>query len=93
MHRAPWRFRCVARAPTGALRPREVRRHARARLPRGGMPGAACGGGEEGAGAMPPFGNLYGISVFVDATLTKDEEIAFNAGSHSELIPNRVPGL
>lgn len=38
------------------------------------------------AGAMPPFGNLYGMSVFVDTTLTKDDEIAFNAGSHNELI-------
>jgi Ala-tRNA(Pro) deacylase len=38
------------------------------------------------AGAMPPFGNLYGMSVFVDTILTKDDEIAFNAGSHSELI-------
>ena len=37
-------------------------------------------------GAMPPFGNLYGMSVLVDATLAKDDEIAFNAGSHSELI-------
>ncbi|MGH8003850.1 MAG: aminoacyl-tRNA deacylase [Limisphaerales bacterium] len=37
-------------------------------------------------GAMPPFGNLYGMSVFVSESLTKDEEIAFNAGSHTELI-------
>lgn len=37
-------------------------------------------------GAMPPFGNLYDLRVFVDETLTKDEEIAFNAGSHTELI-------
>jgi len=37
-------------------------------------------------GAMPPFGNLYGIPVFVDESLTKDDEIAFNAGTHSELI-------
>ncbi len=37
-------------------------------------------------GAMPPFGNLYGVDVFVDQSLTKDEEIAFNAGSHTELI-------
>jgi Ala-tRNA(Pro) deacylase len=37
-------------------------------------------------GAMPPFGNLYGIPVYVDETLTDDEEIAFNAGSHYELI-------
>ena len=37
-------------------------------------------------GAMPPFGNLYGMPVFVDQSLAKDEEIAFNAGSHNELI-------
>jgi len=38
------------------------------------------------AGAMPPFGNLYGMDVFVDESLAKDEEIAFNAGSHTELV-------
>ena len=37
-------------------------------------------------GAMPPFGNLYGMQVFVDEGLTKDKEIAFNAGSHRELM-------
>ena len=37
-------------------------------------------------GAMPPFGNLYGLEVFVAQTLTKNEEIAFNAGNHSEVI-------
>ena len=37
-------------------------------------------------GAMPPFGNLYGMEVFVAATLTEGEEIVFNAGSHTELI-------
>ena len=37
-------------------------------------------------GAMPPFGNLYGMDVFVAESLTKQEEIAFNAGSHTELI-------
>ena len=37
-------------------------------------------------GAMPPFGNLYGMSVFVSQVLREDAEIAFNAGSHSELI-------
>ena len=37
-------------------------------------------------GAMPPFGNLYGMDVFVAASLAEDAEIAFNAGSHSELI-------
>jgi Ala-tRNA(Pro) deacylase len=36
-------------------------------------------------GAMPPFGNLYDIPVYVDENLTEDEEIAFNAGSHKEL--------
>ncbi len=37
-------------------------------------------------GAMPPFGNLYGMEVFVAKRLAEDEEIAFNAGSHTELI-------
>jgi len=37
-------------------------------------------------GAMPPFGNLYGIPVYVDETLTRDVAIAFNAGTHFELI-------
>lgn len=37
-------------------------------------------------GAMPPFGNLYDMEVFAEESLTKDEEIAFNACSHVELI-------
>ena len=37
-------------------------------------------------GAMPPFGNLYGLRVYVDETLAEDRQIAFNAGSHAELI-------
>jgi Ala-tRNA(Pro) deacylase len=37
-------------------------------------------------GAMPPFGNLYGIKVFVADTLSADEEIVFNAGTHTEVI-------
>lgn len=37
-------------------------------------------------GAMPPFGNLYNMDVFVAQSLTADVEIAFNAGTHSELI-------
>lgn len=37
-------------------------------------------------GAMPPFGNLYDIKVFVDKTLEEDEAITFNAGSHFEAI-------
>jgi len=37
-------------------------------------------------GAMPPFGNLYGLDVYVADTLADDEEIAFNAGSFTELV-------
>jgi Ala-tRNA(Pro) deacylase len=37
-------------------------------------------------GAMPPFGNLYGMEVFVAESLGTNEEIAFNAGSHTEVI-------
>lgn len=37
-------------------------------------------------GAMPPFGNLYGLPVYVADVLVENEEIAFNAGSHTEVI-------
>lgn len=37
-------------------------------------------------GAMPPFGNLYGIPVYVDEALTEDETITFNGGSHEEAV-------
>jgi Ala-tRNA(Pro) deacylase len=37
-------------------------------------------------GAMPPFGNLYGLPVYADPSLALDKEIAFNAGSHIELV-------
>jgi Ala-tRNA(Pro) deacylase len=37
-------------------------------------------------GAMPPFGNLYGLDVYVDESLTQDEEIIFNACTHVEAI-------
>jgi Ala-tRNA(Pro) deacylase len=37
-------------------------------------------------GAMPPFGNLYGLKVYVDQPLREGRQIAFNAGSHAELI-------
>jgi Ala-tRNA(Pro) deacylase len=40
-------------------------------------------------GAMPPFGNLYGMDVYVSEELAGDEEISFNAGSFTELI--RLP--
>ena len=37
-------------------------------------------------GAMPPFGNLYGMRVFLELRLMRDKEIAFNAGTHTELM-------
>lgn len=37
-------------------------------------------------GAMAPFGNLRGMQVYVDESLTQDEQIAFNADSHTEMI-------
>jgi len=40
-------------------------------------------------GAMPPFGNLYEMNVYVDSRLAEDDEIAFNAGTLTELM--RLP--
>jgi len=40
-------------------------------------------------GAMPPFGNLYGLEVYVDESLVSDADIAFNAGTHTEIV--RMP--
>jgi Ala-tRNA(Pro) deacylase len=40
-------------------------------------------------GAMPPFGHLYGMPVYVDSRLTGNAEIAFNAGSHTDVV--RMP--
>ena len=40
-------------------------------------------------GAMPPFGNLYGLPVYVDRSLTDDLEIVFQAGTHSDAIRMR----
>ena len=37
-------------------------------------------------GAMPPFGNLYDVPVFVDVALTQDAQIFFEAGNHLEAI-------
>lgn len=37
-------------------------------------------------GAAPPFGNLYGLAVYVSPALEQDEQITFNAGSHEEAI-------
>lgn len=40
-------------------------------------------------GAMPPFGNLYSVPVYVDERLASQETIAFNAGTHRDLIHMR----
>ncbi len=37
-------------------------------------------------GAMPPFGNLYGMEVYADDELDEAVEITFNAGAHTELL-------
>ena len=38
------------------------------------------------AGAMPPFGNLYGVPVYVDSALANDDLIVFQAGTHRHTI-------
>ncbi len=35
-------------------------------------------------GAMPPFGNLFGMETYVSKRLAASDEIAFNAGTHTE---------
>jgi Ala-tRNA(Pro) deacylase len=37
-------------------------------------------------GAMPPFGNLFNMPVYVSGSLSKYDAIVFNAGSHAELM-------
>jgi len=37
-------------------------------------------------GAMPPFGNLYCIPVYVDEPLARNQEIVIQAGTHSDSI-------
>jgi Ala-tRNA(Pro) deacylase len=37
-------------------------------------------------GAMPPFGHLFGLNVYVDPALAKDEYIYFNAGNHVQTV-------
>ena len=41
-------------------------------------------------GAMPPLGPLYGLSVYLDNSLLSQDTIAFNAGTHSEVIHMRM---
>ncbi len=40
-------------------------------------------------GAMPPFGNLYGLAVYVDQSLAADENIVFPAGTHQDAVKLR----
>lgn len=37
-------------------------------------------------GAMPPLGNLYGMKTYISGLLAEEKEIAFNAGTHTEVI-------
>jgi Ala-tRNA(Pro) deacylase len=41
-------------------------------------------------GAMPPIGQLYGLTVYLDSSLAGEPAIAFNAGTHSEVIRMRT---
>jgi Ala-tRNA(Pro) deacylase len=40
-------------------------------------------------GAMPPFGNLWGMAVYVDNRMIAEETITFNAGTHRDVIHMR----
>jgi Ala-tRNA(Pro) deacylase len=42
-------------------------------------------------GAMPPFGNLYGLPVYVESSLAMQPEIAFNAGTHRDVVHMKFP--
>jgi Ala-tRNA(Pro) deacylase len=42
-------------------------------------------------GAVPPFGNLFGLPVLVDEELCRNERVVFNAGSNSVSVTMR-PG-
>jgi len=37
-------------------------------------------------GAMPPFGNMFGMQVYAAKSLSEEIDIAFCGGSHSELV-------
>jgi Ala-tRNA(Pro) deacylase len=37
-------------------------------------------------GAMPPFGNLYGLPTYVDKDLAEQDYIVFEAGTHTDAI-------
>ena len=37
-------------------------------------------------GAMPPFGSLYGMRVYVDKMVTEIDDLCFNAGTHDQIL-------
>jgi len=37
-------------------------------------------------GAMPPFGSLYNMRIFVDEMVTEVDDLCFNAGSHEQIL-------
>jgi len=41
-------------------------------------------------GAMPPIGPIYGLPVYLDASLAGQDMIAFNAGTHRDVIHMRT---
>lgn len=38
------------------------------------------------AGAIPPFGKLYGVPVYVDVSFSNDRDVLFQAGNHREVV-------
>lgn len=44
-------------------------------------------------GAVPPFGNLFGLPVYLDEALIRCAEVAFNAGSNSVSVTMRADDL
>ena len=42
-------------------------------------------------GAMPPFGNLYGIPSYLDTCLAREQDITFQAGNHHEVVRMTFP--
>ena len=42
-------------------------------------------------GAMPPFGNLYGLPTYVDRRLAQEDYIVFEAGTHTDSIKLKYP--
>ena len=44
-------------------------------------------------GAVPPFGNLFGLKVYVDKSVLDNKEVAFNAGLHTKSIKMKASDL